>query len=171
MSRDNGRSVTSPTLLTPHRPAKRRPLRERVEGVPAAPTARVSLLAEFQSRGRFISWSKEEVKALVEYILLMCNSQSWPTHHRMHFWKCASEFIERRTNSRHSRSGMYSPSLIIYHHVYLCSDFGVRSKVVGLLAKTPLDAERELLTEQESVRTRGVQTDQHNYGPFCGCSN
>ena len=117
----------TPTFLTPHRPMKRQPLREKVaqEGSDNTATctshsaARVSLVFEsrgrgvslvFESRGRggFISWKIEELKALVEFILLMHTSDKWPTHQRMHFWECASEFVQSRTASRHKRTGINS---------------------------------------------------------------
>ena len=56
--------------------------------------ARVSLVFESRGRGGFISWKIEELKALVEFILLMHTSDKWPTHQRMHFRECASEFVQ-----------------------------------------------------------------------------
>ena len=99
------RNRGSPTFLTPNRPAKRQSLRDRVatEGL-GVPAARVSL-SYTKGPGGHTSWSEEEVQSLVEFILLMCDGEKWPTHQRWHFWQCAGEFVQTRTNSRQLRSG------------------------------------------------------------------
>lgn len=96
------RARGTPTFLTSHRPAKRVPLREREDA--SICRARISISFN-KGRGRFPPWSQDEVKSLVEFVLLMSDGNRWPTHQRMHILQCAGEFVQQRTKSWHLRSG------------------------------------------------------------------
>ena len=105
---------------TPHRPRKRQPFN-------GAPSAKKCLdftpVTCGKQSGNVRSWTDEEVKALVEFVLLMCDNKKWPTHHRMHFWSCAGEFIQSRTCSRHLRSGSYMHYASILFSILLHSHY------------------------------------------------
>lgn len=50
-------------------------------------------------------WSENEVKALVEFVLLYSNTVVWPTHKELEFWESAAEFVKNRVKSTSLRSG------------------------------------------------------------------
>ena len=97
-SSSSKRERESRTFLTPIRPARRQSLRDRVvtEGL-GVPASRVSL-SYIKGPGGHTFWSKEEVRSLVEFILLMCDGKKWPTHQRWHFWQCGGEFVQTDTS-------------------------------------------------------------------------
>ena len=89
----------SPTLLTPHRPQKRRPLRG--DGQASTPTPRrlgfeSPTHAPVSQHGN--AWTDAETKALVEFVLITCRGDSWPCHKRANVWKDAADFVRKRTN-------------------------------------------------------------------------
>ncbi len=105
--RNKKRLRGTPTNLTPHQPSKRVPLRERVAS--GACVGEISLSAKVClsfGGGGYSKWSEDEVNSLVEFILLMGVGEKWPTHHRKQFWCSAGEFVQKRTKSRHLRSGI-----------------------------------------------------------------
>ena len=50
-------------------------------------------------------WDQSEVRALVQFVLLMCQPDKWPTHKRMVFWNNAGKFVQSCTKTLHLRSG------------------------------------------------------------------
>ena len=50
------------------------------------------------------TWSAEEIKALVEFILLHCEDK-WPNHKFEQFWKSAATFVKERSGSVHLQTG------------------------------------------------------------------
>ena len=100
-----GRKST-PTFNTPVRPHKRRPLRELVQ-VEGLDLPRTRLYSEHNSIStkRSSSWSQEEIKALLQFVLLHSDGLSWPTHHNMAIWNAAGSFIKMKLGTEHCRSG------------------------------------------------------------------
>ena len=75
------RTRGSPTLLTPHRPQKRRPLRRDAGPTPPGQPRRLGFEsprapAPVPQQGN--AWTDAETKALVEFILITCRGDSWP---------------------------------------------------------------------------------------------
>lgn len=52
-------------------------------------------------------WSDDEVRFLLQYIMLHTDGTSWPTTHDPLFWESAGHVIQIQTRSRYQRSGMY----------------------------------------------------------------
>lgn len=99
------RNVDTPD--TPRRPsAARQRGRVSVREMDSAEKLHVpvSLSKSFGTSG---VWSEEEIKALVEFILLMSSGKKWPTHKRVDFWEGAGQFIQRRVKTRHYRTCKY----------------------------------------------------------------
>ena len=96
MQQSSKRPRGTPTLLTPVRPHKRALLREIGHGTPKR------LVFEPVASGM---WRKDEISALVEFILIHCTDNVWPTHQRMKFWDQVGPFIKMRTKSENLRSG------------------------------------------------------------------
>ena len=72
---------------TPRRPSTRPCLRDTASKE-QLPVARLS-------RSFDNVWDKTEVRALVQFVLLMCQPDKWPTHKRMVFWmKICSELYQ-----------------------------------------------------------------------------
>ena len=90
----------TPTLQTPQRPLKRIPLRES-GGLQAQSSRRLPFFPQTSAA----TWSQEELKALVEFILFHCSVEKWPTHKLQEFWRNAAEFIKKRTHASYSRTG------------------------------------------------------------------
>ena len=86
----------TPTMQTPHRPAKKAVLRREAEFLPSA------------SQAKPASWSEGEMKALVEFVLFFCRIDSWPTHKDEVFLKNAAEFVQKRTNTTRAKTGKLS---------------------------------------------------------------
>lgn len=100
------RSRGTPTFVTPVRPNKRILLREiastnsssvvvpqrRLVIAPAAPEPR--------------GWSEDELKALVEFILLNSKGNAWPTHHIKKVWDAAGSCIKMKVATAHQQSGI-----------------------------------------------------------------
>ena len=101
----------SPTFQTPIRPAKsqRNPLRQQMDHSSDHPVVRLS--SSFSSVTITV-WEREEIKALVEFILLMSPSNKWPCHKNMTFWREAGNFVQKRVGSHHISScvNMYQSS-------------------------------------------------------------
>ena len=75
------RTRGSPTLLTPHRPQKRRLLRRDARPTPPGQPRRLGFEsprapAPVPQQGN--AWTDAETKALVEFILITCRGDSWP---------------------------------------------------------------------------------------------
>ena len=51
------------------------------------------------------SWRKEELKALILFVLFYHGDSTWPCHSNMHMWRSAGSFIKMKVNSLHQRSG------------------------------------------------------------------
>ena len=52
------------------------------------------------------SWSEEENKALVEFMLFHSDPSVWPSHSKKSkFWQEAALFIQKRTNTVFQRTG------------------------------------------------------------------
>ena len=50
-------------------------------------------------------WSTEEVKGLVEFILLNSTGNTWPAIKNMRYWDAAAEFVFHRADSSLKRTG------------------------------------------------------------------
>ena len=98
--RDRG----TPTLETPHRPKKRVSLRERERTLgPQTTVSTRQPLFPPESPG---TWSAEEVKALVEFVLFHGDpAEKWPSHKRQEFWDSAAKFVQRRSRATLRRTG------------------------------------------------------------------
>lgn len=96
---------SSPTFLTPRRPRKRPPLRD--SGLQGS-VRHLSFQDETHVHAvrSVVSWSKEELKYLVEFILFHGTGQEWPTHKRTAFWEEAGSFVRRRARTSNIRSGI-----------------------------------------------------------------
>ena len=114
---ENTQCDTSPTLPS-RRGAKRTPLRENVLGNNSSivvPRARRKLSTYFgppctdliRDSGETAKekWSNEEIKALVEFILLHMMGDNWPSHRQDVFWRNAGAFVQDRAGSSLCRSG------------------------------------------------------------------
>lgn len=99
------RPRSSPTFLTPRRPRKRPPLRD--SGLQGS-VRHLSFQDETHVHAvrSVVSWSKEELKYLVEFILFHGTGQEWPTHKRTAFWEEAGSFVRRRARTSNIRSGI-----------------------------------------------------------------
>ena len=94
----------TPTYQTPQRPKKRVSLRERERSVAREQSVSTRLpLFPPTSAG---TWSLEEVKALVEFMLFHTDpTEKWPTHKRDDFWDSAARFVQRRSRATLRRTG------------------------------------------------------------------
>ena len=103
----NKRPRGTPTFLTPVRANKRVPLREiDAQGTVSELAAQRTLAtsSEVVERKKHIRWSQSELRALVEFVLLHCESNSWPAHMNMEMWEAAGQFIKTRTGKEIVRS-------------------------------------------------------------------
>ena len=50
-------------------------------------------------------WTQEELKQLVEFMLLYTDGKTWAQHKDMRFWGAAGEFIQRCLQTLYCRSG------------------------------------------------------------------
>ena len=92
------RTRGSPTLLTPHWP---RPLRRDAGPTPLGQLRRLGFEsprapAPVPQQGN--AWTDAETKALVEFILITCGGDSWPSHKRVDVWKDTAALVKKRTN-------------------------------------------------------------------------
>ena len=106
-----------------------------------------------------IGWSDAEVSALVEFILLHCKGDKWPTHHNVAFWSSAASFITMRTGGENVRTGI-APAA---HHYDVSNPYYIgnacRFKVAGWLKKkypSPLDYQS---AKQFTSKSTSTQTD------------
>ena len=132
----------SPTMHTPHREQKRVSLRESMAANNALEPRRLAnVCAEDNVKEK---WCDDEVKALIEFVLLHSSSEKWPSHKQAVFWNSAGQFVKERSGSSLSRSGMFliiSMNLGIFCFILASA---CRSKVVVWLMKqykTPKEAE------------------------------
>ncbi len=59
------------------------------------------------------TWTKEENKALVEYVLFHGEPNVWPSHSKgSKFWQLAAEFVQQRSGASTKRTGE------LYHKFY-----------------------------------------------------
>ena len=159
--RDRG----SPTQQTPQRPRKRVSLREGVRSgeLESAILGPRSPLFPPASAG---TWSSEEVKALVEFVLFHTDLNKWPTHKREGFWSGAASFVKKRSHATLRRTGKekssysYTLCIVLGHcalcivHSYLYIGSACRNKVVRWLSvhfKTPADADAHYFRQSEAV--------------------
>ncbi len=114
------RQRSSPTGRTPQRPSKRVPLRGG--RAPLAPKclsfdeessqASVAELAtEEQPRISRGTWTDEETKALLEFLLLNRPEGTWTATKNEAFWSSAAEFVQQRGKGSVRRSGKPSVSV------------------------------------------------------------
>lgn len=87
------RSRGTPTMLTPRPPRKR--------------AVRRLTFADQEDRDRadYNTWSEDEVKALVEFVLFHSNTKAWPSHNHQSFWSNAAVYVKHRSSSTCKRSG------------------------------------------------------------------
>ena len=64
------------------------------------------------------TWTDDETRALLEFLLLYRPSDKWPATKNQQFWTSAAEFVELRGNGRMRRSGR-SPAPHIHMHIIL----------------------------------------------------
>ena len=102
----------TPTFQTPHRPAKRVPLRQLPPEEAGVQPRRIIATASSgqaqaskESRRKGGTWSRGQIKALVEFVLLHCIGDTWSTHISMAMWTAAGEFVHMRTGDDTARSG------------------------------------------------------------------
>ena len=94
---------SSPTGITPQQPSKRKP---RPKGKKkASASKRLSFCEAVPSTfGTLDSARKrEELRALVEFVVLHYDEDKWPHNKRDTFWNSAAEFVAERTGT--SRTG------------------------------------------------------------------
>lgn len=101
------RSRGTPTFHTPVRPLKRVPLREIAQDNPLVVPPRRLVVPDPAKVLTPAFWSKDEVKALIEFIHVNCKSDCWPSHHSMNMWTAAGSFVKSKLSTRHQRSGIY----------------------------------------------------------------
>ena len=116
------RCYSSPTGHTPHRRPKRTPLRQvrsntalcdprslplATAEVPAiqVTTAETNDPSSFATAVHGTTWTDDETRALLEFMLLYRPSDKWPATKNKQFWTSAAEFVELRGNGRIRRSG------------------------------------------------------------------
>ena len=62
--------------------------------------------------GLTVKWSKEEISALVQFVLRNGGPHTWPTStaqpSSIHFWESAAQFVKIKSKSLVMRSGNYS---------------------------------------------------------------
>ena len=58
-------------------------------------------------------WDKNEVRALVQFILLMSRPDKWPCHKRMAFWENAGKFVQSCARTLHMKVVIMS-SVYVY---------------------------------------------------------
>ena len=92
---------------TPRRPSTRPCLRDT--------TSKEQLPVVRLSRSFDNVWDETEVGALVQFVLLMCKPDKWPTHKRMVFWNKAGKFVQDSTRTLHLRSGELWYNIITIH--------------------------------------------------------
>ena len=89
------------TFQTPIRPSKRLPRRE------------LKLLRK-NSPAVTAMWSEDEIKALVEAVLLNCRGDYWPAYQRMAIWDSVTSFVRMRAAAPHQRSGQCTFLFVLY---------------------------------------------------------
>ena len=102
---------SSPTGNTPRRPSKRLSLRSRVltftedsdSGSHSESPATCAVLPRTSSVGG--TWSDEENKALLTFLLLNRPEDSWPATKNRGFWSSAAEFVQQVGKGTVRRSG------------------------------------------------------------------
>ncbi len=121
------RHVSSPTLLTPTRPQKKRiPLRtlasqaqqcqEQKLAIDQGANQPAEAVATSVDRGIPIAaakkeldirhWSDLETKVLVEYIILS-GKCTWPTHKIAEYWETLAEYMKNKSSTTWIRTGSY----------------------------------------------------------------
>ena len=110
----------SPTGETPYSASKKRINRAKCS------KARRNLTYESvdtgqnpRSRNKVLhDWSTEEVKALVEFILLNSRSigdcDTWPATKNIEYWDAAAEFVFHRVDNSLKRTGMHDINVCLH---------------------------------------------------------
>lgn len=141
------RAFTSPTHVTPVRPAKRVPLQDIIEESQSAdgddlfsreerPSPGESSIdslctcAQLQlsfseanpsSESREPSlrshWSTDELQALVQFALENGKGDVWATHQSAKVWSAAAAFIQRKVGTAHARTSMYVYTPMMFYMV------------------------------------------------------
>ena len=57
-------------------------------------------------------WSPEELNALLEFILLNCESSKWPNTKNDYFWKSSASFVKQRAGSSCLRTGIHEMHIL-----------------------------------------------------------
>ena len=96
---------------TPRRPSTRPRLRD-ITSKEQLPVVRLS-------RSFDNVWDETEVRALVQFVLLMCKPDKWLTHKRMVFWNKAGKFVQDSTRTLHLRSGELWYDIITIHQLFM----------------------------------------------------
>ena len=115
------RSHSSPTGITPHRQSKRAPLRYSkstaahleprrltldATEVTAASTGTPEPNSSATAVGsRACTWTDDETRALLKFVLLYGPSDKWPATKDPQLWARAADFVRNRGNGRTKHSG------------------------------------------------------------------
>ena len=101
MAESRKRVLGSPTGTTPIRPTKRTPGRphklkskKKLEFCKKSTSAKVTIQ----------DWSKEEDRALVQFVLLMGTGSAWPASKSIQYWEKAAKFIHQQCESKPLRT-------------------------------------------------------------------
>ena len=122
--------TSSPTRMTPVRPTKRIPLQDILEESPdvsgkqrlspvdltinslcASAQLQLSFSEAYPSSESHEStlrshWSKDELLALVQFVIENGKDNVWATHQHANVWSVAATFIQRKVGTAHVRTSM-----------------------------------------------------------------
>ena len=115
-----------PIDRTPHRPKKRVSLREREHSVGCEQS--VSTRLPLFPPKSACTWSLEEVKSLVEFVLFHADPiEKWPSHKRDEFWDSAARFVQRRSRAtlRRTGKGIVMDNFLCLYQVLTYCRFGL----------------------------------------------
>ena len=92
------------------------------------------------------TWSEDEIKALLEFLLFHGEAGAWPCHKRDAFWKGAASYVKICSKSSHERTGKHSVLIFFCHcsPLFCHSGNACRYKVVSWFKERfqcPTDAE------------------------------
>ena len=101
MAESRKRLLGSPTGVTPVRPTKRAPGRPR--------KLRSKKKLDFSKKSTssqviIQEWSKEEDRALVQFVLLTGTGNAWPGTKSIQYWEKAAKFVHQQCESKPLRT-------------------------------------------------------------------
>ena len=56
-------------------------------------------------QSQFNKWTDEEFQALISFLMLYTDGNSWPSHKDENFWDKAGAFIQQQLQTNHCRTG------------------------------------------------------------------